>query len=401
MLDRLCYSHISKDDLKIAFQIHGEGGWIFSAKLRTILFSEVYVPMLQAYNQNTWEVLLHVSVDSRLKLLRQFEKFTLHTLSIASSNTVDHVQLPCLQYFVEDAVLLLRILNKPAVLSSSFEESHPFNEFNIRRKGSWSKRWNSRAPDSEEVWRDYICGLCDALFGLWPASGPGLFHEPNGGSGCVGTLLRAFIHDQRDPSVVPHVDYQRFDAAYIESRGPFRLKSTTRLDDHLLMTENNEILFYADWQRWACLTSLSVLHSKNSLSLFDVLMCAHRRGWKPHPLSSQIRTSLSQIFGDLATIGMLFFFQDNIHDLEPKKSASYFLDEARPDVLWLIISRPLVVQASKFQNESVYPCRRMIFAMLANSSNVVTTTGVALSTRTLCSEPSAPSKTDWTNCMMN
>src|SRR5208282_4048295 len=143
---------------------------------------------------------------------------------------------------------------------------HPFNKFNISRRDSWSERWDPCSPNSEEIWPDYMCSLCDALFGLWPASGRGLFHKTNGATGCIGTLLRAFIHGERDPSAAPHIDYHRFDAAYIESRGPFRLKSTTCIDEHLLITEHNEILFYADWQRWACLTSLSVLHNKSNLS---------------------------------------------------------------------------------------------------------------------------------------
>jgi hypothetical protein len=275
--------------------------------------------MAQAYNQNTWHVLHRVSADSRITLLRQFQGFTLNTLSIASKkHTVGSIQLPSVRYFVEDAIILLRILNMPASLPSSSEESRPFEEFSRRRKDSWIERWNSCSPDLVEEWQDYICGLCDALFGLWPASGPGSFHKTDSATGCIWTLLRAFIHGHRDSSAVPHIDYHRLDAAYIESRGPFRLKSATCIDDHLLITEKNEIMFYPDWKRWACLTSLSVLHHKSNPSLFDALMCGRRRAWRPQPVSSKIRTSLAQLFGDLVTTGMLFFFQENI-PLDPKK----------------------------------------------------------------------------------
>lgn len=318
----------------VALQIHDGGAWVLSTEQRITLFSELYVPMLREYNSNTWEVLHQVTVNSRLELIRQLQYFFLFSSSmnskesdVSSCNTV-----PNLQYFIDDAIQLLRILKQPvATFSTSLEQAHPFYQFNIQRNASWNQRYKS-LPNSVDLWKEYMCGLCDALFGLWPASGPGPFHKEHGASGCIGTLLTSFIHGHRDASGVPHIDCYRFDAAYIESRGPFRFKAASSIDDHLLITEHNEILFYAHWQKWACLTSLSVLHSKSLPCTFDILMCSNRRGWKPQPLTCQIRTSLSQIFGDLVTTGMLFFLQDDINkriDIKNQSSQNWWIKRLR------------------------------------------------------------------------
>jgi hypothetical protein len=319
IINRVCYGNATADDIGIAVQVHWKGGWVLTPKLRTELFSEIYVPMLTEYNQNTWEVLLHVTVNGRVRLVRQIERFALESLLIGSGCIQDNSSLPKLQDFVGDAICLIHILKEPSEPSSSSpEEAHPFRQFNHQRYESWCKRWNSSSKLTE-IWGDYICALCDAIFGLWPAKGEGPFHDKNSTSGCVGTLLRALFHERREPSEVPYLDYRCLDAYYIESRGPFRFKQTTCIDDHLLLTEQNEILFYPDWEKWSSLMSHSVLHGGSHITAFDILMCTRRRGWKPQPLTFQIRVSLSQIFGDLATTGILCFFQKEINHVRLKE----------------------------------------------------------------------------------
>lgn len=322
--DRLSHlnSNFSIDDLERAIQYNERGEWILNTELRTKLFANIYIPMLEAYNPTTFQVLFDVSIDGRIQLVRQLERFALHVLKVGAMAGADPNGLPSLQYFIDDAVRLVHILNKPVTDFPSIDEAQPFHQFDLERRSSWEDRWKPSLQNSAALWEDYICGLCDALFGLWPAAGTNSFHQNNGTCGCIGTLLRSVFHDQRDPSTVPYIDYFCLDAGYIESRGPFRFKATDNLDNHLLITERNEILFYTNWQRWACLTSLSVLNRQGNPSAFDALMCSRRRGWKPQPLTSHIRISLSQIFGDLATTGMLLFFQDEVNMLKAKEGMS-------------------------------------------------------------------------------
>ena len=269
--------------------------------------------MLKAYNETTYDVVLNVSIDGRIQLVRQIEKFALHVLEVGTQNGADVNRLPKLQYFIDDAIHLIRILKSPVSDFRSVDDAQPFLIFDHDRRSSWDERWTPSLRNSTDVWNDYICGLCDALFGLWPASSMNMFHQSDSPWGCVGTLLRSFAHGPRDSSTVPYLDYIILDAAYIESRGPFQFKATDRIDDHLLITERNEILIYTNWRKWACMTSLGVLHSQSNPSTFDVLMCTRRRGWKPQPLTSHIRMSLGQVFGDLATTHILLFYQDEIN----------------------------------------------------------------------------------------
>lgn len=316
ILDRICYGNSTIEDVDVAFRVHNKGSWVLTTELRTLLFSELYVPMLKEYNQNTWQVLQSVSVSGRVRLVHQIERFCLQSLCIGSKHIPN---LPKLEYFIHDAICLIHILKEPSdSFSTSAEEAHPFYQFKLQRNTSWRERWNS-SPELVGIWTEYVCGLCDAIFGLWPASGQDSFHARESTSGCIGTLLRAFVHEPREPSMVSHLDYHCFDAAYIESRGPFQFKPTTCIDDHLLLTERNEILFYPDWEKWSGLTSHSVLHSDPRITTFDILMCTSRRGWRPQPLTCQIRVSLSQVFGDLATTGMLCFFQKEIDRVRLKQ----------------------------------------------------------------------------------
>src|SRR5271169_6889441 len=126
LLDRVCYTAHSKEDTTIALQIHKKGEWVLTTELRTKLFAELYVPMLRAYNQNTWEVLHQVSINDRLRLVRGIEEFALCALSIGAKYVAKDT-LPPLQDYVDDAIHLLRILKMPAAsFSDSLEQTHPF-----------------------------------------------------------------------------------------------------------------------------------------------------------------------------------------------------------------------------------------------------------------------------------
>src|SRR5204863_6684063 len=70
-------------------------------------------------------------------------------------------------------------------------------------------------------------------------------------------------------------DYHIFDAAFIETYGPFRFKEADRLDRHLVI-KGHEIYFFSDWKKWLYLCYHTVLQSDGTNTGFAILTNARR-----------------------------------------------------------------------------------------------------------------------------
>jgi hypothetical protein len=126
----------------------------------------------------------------------------------------------------------------------------------------WTQRWSAANLTvltpvlSANTRRHYTCGIFDALLGVWKARGRCLFHLGAVDKGwgtmqavvprCINSGLyfweKACPLDAHDPGPSTSVSLQFFDALLIERRGPFRFAVTDRIQDHLTINENRQIL---------------------------------------------------------------------------------------------------------------------------------------------------------------
>jgi hypothetical protein len=102
---------------------------------------------------------------------------------------------------------------------------------------------------------------------------------------------------KREPRDTPLFDnLDLFDAKYIESRGPYRFKPTDRLNNHLIITRNKEILIYTD-HRSAKFREYLAQHDEIVL---DWINPEERRN---------VRDSLLLLLESLETLNLIFFFK--------------------------------------------------------------------------------------------
>lgn len=150
--------------------------------------------------------------------------------------------VPNIEFFMIDAVVLIEILSE-----RTKDLRHALFEFDEKRQESWSLRWKScvssrtqKNVEYEYVWKEYICGLCDAIFGIWKARRASLFHggpapeslsNPN-----VDLITRGCIRKMLSPELARTAplelivrDYHLFDAAYIERLALLNLRIPTNL----------------------------------------------------------------------------------------------------------------------------------------------------------------------------
>jgi hypothetical protein len=241
-----------------------------------------------------------------------------------------------LEFFVEDAIYLLEILRTPNP-PVPYDETHPFFQLNQLHFNSWSFRCRNCLKSFDNHcsfidWQDYICALCDALFGIWPTevNEINIFHTATDKPvtstqvgfhrECIRSILSFY---NSTASSINSIDYHVFDASYIETCGPFRFKATKTLARHLTITHNNEILYYADWRKWAFLAWHRVLHEAsmhnrlgNNVS-FDTLtnmgrMRKQEVGYSP---------AVIRISQDILMMNLLCFHQRSLTNRQSKQSA--------------------------------------------------------------------------------
>ena len=256
---KVCYGNPTLDHIKDA----AEDQWLLTYELRAKLYTSLFK---RSDLRPLWSPWLKEIVESNIAEVKLIEKFALQVATICIGNQYS-VAFPNLEYFIDDAISLLQILNEDCSKLKLRESpqiclkmSHPFKRFKDKRSVSWIDRWpsnciDSKAVSTEAILDNYVCGLCDALFGLLPACDAPIFHNDSSRQNSLGIRQLSSFYK---PGVIgiensQKLDFSLFNAAYIESRGPFRFKATDSVDKYLVVTDDKHILFYHNWRKWAFL----------------------------------------------------------------------------------------------------------------------------------------------------
>lgn len=306
--------------------------WILSWELRTKLYLSIFHPIVE---DHLWEPWNREVIKGNVNHIKNLELFYLEATTIFIAPESQGNMYPGLIDFVEDTLFLVEILCTPRKSGKTYEEepeSHPFILFDEARYNRWQDRWQLATIGLEDTsrlrttWKDYIFGLCDAIFGVWPGHslfhkgidlyrGPDVFPDKTNPIGFRADSLRYlslfFTDENNNVPTVRGADYYLLDAAFIESNGPFTFKKTDRLDRHLIITESNEILFYPNWKRWLFLAQHNVLyaaqyHNRHGFDTsFDMLLNSGR--WRKGDIHYAM--PIIRINSDILVITVLCFYQ--------------------------------------------------------------------------------------------
>ena len=251
-------------------------------------------------------------IFSKLFTIFSIENFVLMTLKLFKEFGAD--KFPHLEDFIKD---IYHVLDK--LLNDKFEMSNINDHVRMDQllwwledKNSpfsrvWRARWQGirgyEVITSTRIQRDYICAIIDTLFGLWPAPGHCFLHDSARGSDlklpsqldvhgvqtenhwaraqdaiprCINTGLYFWENLPPEPDVgdleITKDDVENgasvslvdLDAFLIERRLPFKFKVTNRLDMHLTITVDKEILIFPLWHRYLMLRHHKVLINDSS-----------------------------------------------------------------------------------------------------------------------------------------
>lgn len=324
--------------------LHGQGQWVLTWELRSILYRNLFVPLGGSVQERQHEYFATIS-KAEISLLKQIQGFLLRATSLLASSIgtfsakplPSSMTYPSLDVFVVDAVQLLKILATPSDLDEPHVARHPFELLSQFRYGSWILRYRTNhggfiAYDILlQEWKDYICALCDSFFGLWPSEveTTGGYHCCKGSppfrvasppvavdKDCIRSFL-TFYHPNFSGSsdkLSDLVDSETFDAACIESCGPFRFKATGILSRHLTISHDNEILYYIDWTKWLSLRNNRVVREANVYGRagrwvkFDTLT----NFYQPAPHHIRYARALSSMGLDILIMNLFCFHKETI-----------------------------------------------------------------------------------------
>lgn len=324
-MKRICHGTPLKPELDVAMSMMTQGEWVLTFKVRTALYSAMFRPMVLKDGWLTWNSQV---VRSNVAIIKQLQRFLLEASMLWRVLDTDiPLRLNNVEPFVRDVFELLDILTTPSqTISKVYADTHPLKELERRRLQSWKDRWEGSSKVSmvklEAVWEQYTCGLCDAIFGLWPAPGNALFHRDivgqhnavRGACGCVRRICTPDMAAERTRDFP--FDYRELDAARIQSLGPFRFKATNCLSMHLIVS-GHTIYYYPHWRRWSFLACHRVLRCADKVNRFgnnvsfDTLVNKGRvRNRELHYAAALLRVSQ-----DILVTNILFFHQSALHDL--------------------------------------------------------------------------------------
>lgn len=313
--------------------------WIFTPEQRARLHKSLFLTFRAFYFSSHGEIF-----DACLVLLRNLQSVGLLVLA---NNTAFGVGEVSLQDIVTDVHQFTEHLSK----SASESDVRDFKERDWEDK-FWDRHLNvetdvSRGTPQEERIafksfqrlrkKHYRNLLCDVIFGALHADNIPSVRLPSPADGLVvdqfdsffkslskcrlKTFLNSVEFSPRAPEAhMPELDALRLDATTIESRGPFRFKATTNLEDHLTITPDKVILFYFQAQHFAPLYFSKVLHEDSvykpadKLRLFDLIVYHYRA---EEPLC-QVRTGIGYLYDELYRHYYLFFGQQAINQTSQK-----------------------------------------------------------------------------------
>jgi hypothetical protein len=275
--------------------------WILTEQLRLKLYSHLFIPT----EQPNW-LTLNGIIRGKIHIIRELQRFMLHFVCSIENNT-----LPNLEFLVEDALALVRILKRhlPSSTLQTVKEWNPFHQFDHERRDGWRDLGFSGA-EIDKFWESYQESLCDALFGLWhTADKKSLLDSREDRRSSVRSILCSLDLTPRDFKDVPELDSNVLDANFIVTNGPFRFKKTDYLHQHL-STQGKEILVFTEWQKLAGLRHHAVLRNRHDLCVFDILT-SDGRYTPAHAIN--IRSFLTDLHYSVQASIFLLFFQNAEH----------------------------------------------------------------------------------------
>ena len=301
-------------------------------------------------------------IFSKLFTIFSIENFILMTMKLFREFGAD--QFPCLEDFIQDIYYVLQKL-----LTVKFDISNVNEHLRLdqvlwwleEKNSDFSKVWEARwqgirgygVITSPRIQRDYICAIFDTLFGLWPAPGHCFLHDSSRSSDiklpsqldvhgvetenhwvraqeaiprCINTGLYFWENfppepDSGDLEITKNdietgasISLSDLDAFLIERRLPFRFKPTNRLDMHLTITVDKEILIFPHWRRYLMLRHHKVLINDSSseypedrMTLFQLHSRSNR---VPEERMKGIRGDIRFMAYELLQTYALLFFRD-------------------------------------------------------------------------------------------
>ena len=299
-------------------------------------------------------------IFSKLFTIFSIENFILTSLKLFKEFGAD--QFPCLEYFMEDVYHVLERLLDVKFKMPNINEHVKLDQINwwLGGKNSpfsqvWEWRWQGirgyKTIVSPRIQRDYICAIFDVLFGLWPAPGHCFLHDSAASSDlknpdeidvhavwsknhwaraqdviprCINTGLFFWENVPPEPDVgnleVTKEDIEKgasvslmdLDAFLIERRLPFKFQPTNRLDMHLTINVDKEILIFPFWRRYLMLRHHKVLindsnpeYPEDEITLFQLHSRSNRTAEeRVRGIGGDIRYIAYEL---LQTYALLFF----------------------------------------------------------------------------------------------
>jgi len=296
--------------------------WVLTLPVRVELYVSLFQPARFEKGLKGW---LTEIVRGNVRLVRDLQRFVLHAIVMPCKVTARGSSIKgekansdpappkilTISTVVDDVFTMIKILSQSVNHVPMGYSRNPMEQFKQKRLDSWRERWGDRIRESGDVWDEYPCAVCDAIFGLWPAKGhkgKTLFHynKLDWRYRCVAQMFSGINEDGVFEGSIS--DRHLFDAAFIEANGPFRFEATHRLDQHLSVTRDHKILFFSDWKRWTSLCYHRILRNKNPETLFSNMINVSLGRRQP---SNRYATASSHISGDIATTIRLCFHLKN------------------------------------------------------------------------------------------
>lgn len=279
---------------------------------RQELYNKLFRPIsFTVENGRIPDLFVEAVIESKVLAIRNIESFLLRVWVELGVEP-----FPAMEDFKNDFLLLSNLLKEKIKVKDvphlvRFDQVTLWTDEEIqgddRRKSkiadqwikSWQARWEnkgdwgSKIAKSKTIRRNYVCGVFDVLFGLWPSPGRCMFHDGWLGDRpyiitnteapwktalwvsaestvprCIQRGLNfwatppplpdtiTYGEDTKSLSDEASVSLLYLDARFIVYRGPYQFKRTEHLRDHLTVTIHNnkkEILIYPHWKRYLML----------------------------------------------------------------------------------------------------------------------------------------------------
>jgi len=346
--------------MRNAMKIHKAKGWVFSLQERAILYRQLF-QNLPADRLEPGGSFLAPVVESHVDTIHGIQGFFLE-IPLKEDNIDEDACLPPFQEFLEDALVLIKVLKQeiPSQVPLALQlENNPFVVLTFLRQKSWELRWRTAWDNLRLTWEAYSTSLCDILFGISVAPTTTHAAMPRWHTQ-IASLLTGLAFGNRDPSAAPSISAKLLNATFIERCGPYRFERTSIVAEHLFITEDNHILVYGDWQKQFSLMLNNIVCGpyEGLTTTFDWLVCEE----SCYRHASYCRSQYDSLCVDLIATNLLFFMPevtavptekddeiaaklDPESGRSPKRLSSWIMT-GHPEKLWIAL-RKLTLQRDR------------------------------------------------------